>query len=299
MQTHVQGPDGVGKTALRSRGGICLDTLCCQAVMPAVPLADQLCANEVFEVALITRGSGICQVLGQSIPCQKGDAFVIPPEIPHKCYVAEPGDTLEISRLFLNIHDWLSGEAADGQSPHFCHGVFQEGSLVAYATLNAQAYERVQESLATVAQEVEAAKPDWQAMVRAHLAVLFITLGRYIGEAEHTAAELSKEWHYAGVAVRMVMENFANSDLKLEFLAETLHISKSHFSRVFKELTGVTPVYYANELKINAAISLMTNSNLTVKEISAAVGFEDEAYFCRCFKKHTGLSPTAYMRTKL
>lgn len=90
-----------------------------------------------------------------------------------------------------------------------------------------------------------------------------------------------------------------NEQLKLDVIAEKCCISKSHFSRVFKELTGVTPVYYANELKINAAISLMTNSNLTVKEISAAVGFEDEAYFCRCFKKHTGLSPTAYMRTKL
>jgi len=87
--------------------------------------------------------------------------------------------------------------------------------------------------------------------------------------------------------------------LKLDVIAGKCCVSKSHFSRIFKELTGVTPVFYANELKINAAISLMANANLAIKEIAAAVGFEDEAYFCRCFKKHTGFSPTAYLKAKL
>ena len=47
--------------------------------------------------------------------------------------------------------------------------------------------------------------------------------------------------------------------------------------------------------RINAAKELLTNSNITVSEAAAAVGFPDAAHFSKCFKEYTGISPSRYI----
>lgn len=83
--------------------------------------------------------------------------------------------------------------------------------------------------------------------------------------------------------------------IKIQDIAKECYVSEPHFCRVFKNITGETPITYINNLKINKAISLMKSSNLAIKQISEAVGFEDYTYFCRCFKKIIGSSPKAYL----
>ena len=78
-------------------------------------------------------------------------------------------------------------------------------------------------------------------------------------------------------------------------IAKKCFITQSHFCRIFKELTGETPINYINKLKINKAITLLTSTNLTITQIANSIGFDDNSYFCRCFKKHTGLSASAYL----
>lgn len=87
-----------------------------------------------------------------------------------------------------------------------------------------------------------------------------------------------------------------NEVIMIEDLSSKCFMTKSHFCRIFKEVTGETPIYYINKLKINRAITLLTGSNLSIKEIANSLGFDDTAYFCRCFKKYTGLSTSSYLK---
>ncbi len=84
--------------------------------------------------------------------------------------------------------------------------------------------------------------------------------------------------------------------IKLSELSKRCFVSEPHFCRVFKEITGETAISYINNLKIAKAIALMKNSTQTVRQIAEAVGFEDVAYFCRCFKKKTGAAPKAFLK---
>lgn len=59
----------------------------------------------------------------------------------------------------------------------------------------------------------------------------------------------------------------------------------------------MTPSQYAAWAKLRKARTLLAESDLSVKKIAFACGFENEYYFSNFFKKHTGLSPTAYRRT--
>lgn len=71
-------------------------------------------------------------------------------------------------------------------------------------------------------------------------------------------------------------------------------MSETSFYVRFKEWSGTSPVKYKNGMRIAAARSLLSNSNLSVTEIAAEVGFDDPYYFSRIFKKLTGKSPRGF-----
>ena len=73
-------------------------------------------------------------------------------------------------------------------------------------------------------------------------------------------------------------------------------MSTSWFIRSFKDFTGVTPMHYILALRIANAQSLLENTDYTVAEISRLVGYEDQLYFSRLFKKQNGLSPSQFRR---
>lgn len=76
-----------------------------------------------------------------------------------------------------------------------------------------------------------------------------------------------------------------------EEMAGLCKMSKYHFCRMFKRVMGVTPVQYQTECRLRIADILLQNDDLSIQEISSQVGFDDEAYFSRCYKKHRGVSP--------
>jgi AraC-like DNA-binding protein len=71
-------------------------------------------------------------------------------------------------------------------------------------------------------------------------------------------------------------------------------LSLFRFIHKFKDLTGMTPIEYLTQIRINEAKFLLSNSPLNVAEISSIVGYDDPLYFSRVFKKVTGISPKNY-----
>ncbi|HTM99697.1 MAG TPA: AraC family transcriptional regulator [Pedobacter sp.] len=82
--------------------------------------------------------------------------------------------------------------------------------------------------------------------------------------------------------------------LCVDEIAETFRYSPSHYSVLFKQKTGLSPIEYFIRIKIQRASELLTNSNLIVKEIAGEVGYDDPFYFTRIFKKVTGKTPKEY-----
>ena len=90
------------------------------------------------------------------------------------------------------------------------------------------------------------------------------------------------------------MSRNLHKPLKLADLATYAHMSKSHFSRSFKEQTGFSPIDYFINLKVQHAAMLLRFTDKPVREIGAAVGYKDPYYFSRIFKKVVGLAPAAF-----
>ena len=78
--------------------------------------------------------------------------------------------------------------------------------------------------------------------------------------------------------------------------AYNVGISRWHMIRVFKNVTGMTPIEYKNAIRIGMAKNLLENKDMSISDIGAACGFASTTYFSHRFKTTVGISPLAYRR---
>lgn len=83
----------------------------------------------------------------------------------------------------------------------------------------------------------------------------------------------------------------ASSQLSRWQLAEAVNISEDYLTRIFRKDMGISPWDYLNRYRIQIASELLTQSGATINEIASRSGFQDQAYFCRVFKKIKGFPP--------
>ncbi len=90
------------------------------------------------------------------------------------------------------------------------------------------------------------------------------------------------------------IEEHCNEPLSIDELANLSHMSERHFSRVFKDTTGLPPKQYYNQVRIHQAKALLARGDQTVSQVAHALGFEDAYYFSKLFKKLAGRAPSAW-----
>ncbi len=87
--------------------------------------------------------------------------------------------------------------------------------------------------------------------------------------------------------------------ITLDQIAAQVYLSRSYFCRILKEELGVTFTEYVNYLRIERGKALLQDPELSICEVSSQVGFDDQSYFTRVFKKQAGISPGKYRRQYL
>ncbi len=97
-------------------------------------------------------------------------------------------------------------------------------------------------------------------------------------------------------AVKEFIESRYAERLTLTQLAQLANLTPEHLCRKFKGRYHTPPLTYQQKLRILAAENLLRTSGLSCKEIASAVGFCDEHFFSRAFKRSTGTTPSAFRK---
>ena len=98
-------------------------------------------------------------------------------------------------------------------------------------------------------------------------------------------------------AVRYVRKNYSQK-ISLEEAASAVYLSPSYFSKVFKQEMGCNFNTYLNTVRIEKSKELLLNGSLRLVDIAYAVGFEDQSYFTKVFKRLTGFSPCKFKESR-
>ncbi|WP_432650587.1 helix-turn-helix domain-containing protein [Huintestinicola sp.] len=99
---------------------------------------------------------------------------------------------------------------------------------------------------------------------------------------------------YSVARAQHYMEQHYSENITVSKLAALGYVSSSCLNRKFKKETGITPIEYLIEIRLERAKTMLKRKNISVTEIAMKCGFGSSAHFSSCFQNRVGISPTEY-----
>ena len=103
-----------------------------------------------------------------------------------------------------------------------------------------------------------------------------------------------KSWQIR--TAKQLMLDRLDTGISVTELAEACALSRSHFSRRFKESTRMSPQRWLREQRVMKSRELLKASTMLLTEIAMECGFSDQSHFCRTFVKAEGMTPKAWQQ---
>jgi len=132
------------------------------------------------------------------------------------------------------------------------------------------------------------------ARLRTHLILVQALRSR---QAETMSANHNRRRSTIDQVVAFIDANFS-TNITLNGMAQIFETTSSALSRSFKKYTGMQPIAYLNQVRINAAKELIAKTEMPLSQICTRVGYDSQTYFGRVFKSVTDMTPSQYRRSQ-
>ncbi len=114
-------------------------------------------------------------------------------------------------------------------------------------------------------------------------------------EQESQVPEMSSnERKFMDKLMGLMEKNMDNGDLIVDDLVQEMAVSRSVFFKKLKTLTGLAPIEFIKEMRINRSVELIETGEYSMTQIAYMVGINDPRYFSKCFKQKMGMTPSEY-----
>ena len=241
--------------------------------------------HEQVEIKLFLHGKAEIICGPHLFIAEEGDVVVINSGVLHG--IRQYGDTEPVYHLLMVSLDQLAAEKGGQALVPVLEGRVSFRSLIRGDT-------ELQETFRRLFQELEQQKAGWELAAMGHLAVLLTHLLRIPESGSQFITPENRQYiDKIQPAIVYIQKNYRQS-IRVDNLAAAWSLSPWHFSRLFRKATGYTPVDYLNRFRMQKAAAMLEIDGIPVTDIAYSVGFNDEAYFSRCFKNYMQLSPNKY-----
>ncbi len=122
---------------------------------------------------------------------------------------------------------------------------------------------------------------------------IFMLLSYYM---EYFPCVAEKSTDYVFLAREYIQKNYRDPECTVKKVAYYIKIDRTYLYRLFKNETGMSVIEYLNKCRVSEASILLVDDNVSIKDVAYYVGFTDQMYFSRVFKRVTGHTPTEYRR---
>lgn len=238
--------------------------------------------HEEVELKYVVSGNLTMLLDNKSVSAQAGDIIFINPYEIHSNVVVQ-GDAAVYHIVVISL-DFFSGNNGFDLRQLF----LTQGSRVENLIQNPKAAAITK----LLFEELREQNEHYQSAVSALLQQLFVELLRNHLKKNSSIYDREQLGLYPKIApaVLKIREEYAKS-FSTEALADLCNMNRFYFCRIFKQAMGTTPGQYQTDYRLKIADILLCRSEWSISQIARAIGFEDAAYFSRCYKKNRGVSP--------
>ena len=138
--------------------------------------------------------------------------------------------------------------------------------------------------------------PGYHICIRGHCLALMVHLLRAYYSGEYADASPDESVHVIFPALDYLHQNYSQH-FDQALLADLCHLSPSHFRRLFKAQTGVSPLAFLHQTRILNSCTLLRSSERLISEVASTVGYDSLSSFNRHFIQVMGLTPSEWRRT--
>lgn len=233
-------------------------------------------AHSYMELFYVVDGAGEFRIDNELFPVGANQMVIINPNIMHT-EVSLGDHPLEyivvgLEGPELKIHE--------NQDCRFCIlSVGEKGGILA--------------SMQAILREMQNRKPGYETVCQAYTQILMVQLLRsdsfaLVPSQDRASGQFASLRHY--------MDHHFKEHLTLEDLARVARVNKYHLAHAFCQEYGIPPMRYLTERRIREGQRLLTETDMTLSQISAVLGFSSGSYFSQAFRRVTGQSPMEYRR---
>jgi AraC-like DNA-binding protein len=233
-----------------------------------------------FQIIYITDGSGILETRDGKYQIHPGSVLFIFPGMWHRY---RPYGKTGWKEHYIGFHG------------DFTSHIFQETFIPVQKPIVYIGFQdRIMKQFYDIIEQVKDEKPGYQQVCSGITLYLISNILSINKNKEFSGREIERKIRKACILFR---ENLHN-DINIERVAEKMNLGYSHFRRVFKKYTGLSPAQYHLNLRLQKARELLLTTNLSVKHIAFEMGFQSNYYFTRIFTRKMGVTPTGIRRNR-
>lgn len=251
--------------------------------------------HTAFEISTIARGHGQYRVGERVYRFAPEDVFLFSTNEAH-C-ITEAMDDLQVINLqFEPRFIWMPGhdtfdlrylDVFFHRSDRFCHQLCHDDPRA----------QEIRVMLRQIDREFLQKADCYDLMVKNMLLTTLVLIRRYYAAwfEPNTGRQNAALVEQLRTVMQYIDENLF-ADLNLEMLSDAAHMSRSHFSSLFKQLNGLSPWEYIVSRRVSHAANLLRTTSLPVTQIAIACGFNSTANFNYAFRRQTSKTPTQYRK---
>ena len=227
------------------------------------------------EIFFVANGSGNFLFRNDIHPIKAGDLIIIPPYLEHT-EQSIPGMPLEYYVLAIDgIAFQAKANAPAAQI--FCN--FDNRMLI--ADLFAQMYYEIKNGR-------ESSEQICQRLLE--ILILRIMRTRNVVPVPLTTVRMTKEC----AQIKEYLDTNYAEHITLETLTSLTHMNKYYMAHSFTKFTGMSPIQYLNQRRLETACQLLRDTDYSISDISSQTGFSSQSYFTQIFRKFYGITPVKY-----
>lgn len=254
--------------------------------------------HDFIELVYVTEGRGEHHYKGSSYPVSKGDVFVIPPFVHHDYRVI--GETpLNLYNVLFLPSFLISELQALSKVTSFLNFFYVEPffrqalDFDSHLKLSIWEGQEIIPRLERIIEEYDRKSLGYRISIKALLIELLVWLSRRY-EQRIVTPPVHTNHSKTIQAVCEFIDHHYTQDISLEQMCRMFQMSQSNFTAKFKKTVGRTFIEYRNEVRIQASLKPLRETNKKMVEIADEVGISDLSHYNKLFKKQIGLTPREY-----